>query len=71
MLSIDWRVPAAYGHAKSIPAAGFAWEYLRRHDEYHRDFMTIAEMKTPAANQLELFSQRWGLRFPVRPRIIT
>ena len=27
MLSIDGRSPAAYGHTKHIPAAGFAWEY--------------------------------------------
>ncbi|WP_415009401.1 transcriptional regulator domain-containing protein [Amaricoccus sp.] len=29
MLSgIDWRASVAYRHAKTIPAAGFAWEYL-------------------------------------------
>ena len=68
MLSIDWRAPAAYGHAKAIPPAGFAWEYLRRHEDYHRDFQRIASVKEPAAKELETFSQRWGLRFPVRPR---
>ena len=45
MLSIDWRAPAAYGHAKAIPPAGFAWEYLRRHEDYHRDFQTISQVK--------------------------
>ena len=31
MLSgIDWRASVAYRHAKTIPAAGFAWEYLIR-----------------------------------------
>lgn len=68
MLSIDWRAPAAYRHTKAIPAAGFAWEYLRRHEGYHRDFQTISGMKEPAADQLETFSKRWGLRFPVRSR---
>lgn len=68
MLSIDWRAPAAYEHTKSIPAAGFAWEYLRRHEDYHRDFQRISRMREPDAAQLETFSQRWGLRFPMRPR---
>ena len=41
MLSIDWRSPAAYRFAKSIPAAGFAWEYLRRDDDYRLAFQAI------------------------------
>ena len=28
MLSINWRATAAYGYAKVIPPADFAWEYL-------------------------------------------
>lgn len=68
MLSIDWRAPAAYGHAKAIPPAGFAWEYLRRHEDYHRDFQAISGVREPEAIQLDAFSQRWGLRFPVRSR---
>lgn len=66
MRSMDWRSPAAYQHAKRIPAAGFAWEYLRRDDDYHRDFDRINRVKRPAANALEAFSRRWGLRFPAR-----
>ncbi|GHC64826.1 transcriptional regulator domain-containing protein [Limoniibacter endophyticus] len=68
MLSIDWRSPAAYGYAKHIPAAGFAWEYLRRNDEYRQDCQTIALTGGTAARELEAFAHRWGLRFPVRSR---
>ena len=67
MLDIDWRSAAAYQHAKVIPAAGFAWEYLRRDDDYHRDFERVNRRKSPAATTLEAFSQRWGLRFPTQP----
>jgi len=63
MLSIDWRSPAAYQHAERIPAAGFAWEYLRRDGEYHRDYQRITHIRKPAARALEEFSTRWGLRF--------
>ncbi|MFZ5703932.1 transcriptional regulator domain-containing protein [Nitrobacter sp.] len=68
MLDIDWRSSAAYGHAKKIAAAGFAWEYLRRHDEYRHDFQTIARTRRPGIDRLEAFAQRWGLRFPNRSR---
>lgn len=71
MLSIDWRASAAYGHTKNIPAAGFAWEYLRRHEDYQRDFHAISRIRNPATGRLETFSQRWGLRFPVRSRDAT
>jgi len=66
MLSIDWRSPAAYKFAKSIPAAGFAWEYLRRDDEYRREFQSLTTSIKPDPERLEAFVQRWGLRFPDR-----
>ncbi|MFC5584861.1 transcriptional regulator domain-containing protein [Nitratireductor kimnyeongensis] len=67
MLDIDWRSPAAYKPAKSISAGGFAWEYLRRHDEYHRAYQIITRGEEPGSRSLEAFSKRWGLRFPLRP----
>lgn len=67
MLSIDWRSPAVYQHAEHLPAAGFAWEYLRRDDEYHRDFRRVIRAKRLGTPSLEQFSKRWGLRFSVRP----
>ncbi|WP_374345411.1 transcriptional regulator domain-containing protein [Phenylobacterium sp.] len=66
MLSIDWRSPAAYRFAKSIPAAGFAWEYLRRDDEYRSEFQAITASHEPAPERMEAFVQRWGLRFSDR-----
>lgn len=68
MLSIDWRAPAAYKHTKHIPAAGFAWEYLRRNEDYRREYQTLAATQRPDADRLETFTQRWGLRFRRRPR---
>ncbi len=67
MLTIDWRSPAVYEHTGDIPAAGFAWEYLRRDDEYHQDYKNLTSRKTQTAKALEAFSQRWGLRFRPRP----
>jgi hypothetical protein len=67
MLNINWRSPAAYRHAQRIPAAGLAWEYLRRDEDYQRDFERLKRMKKPSARRLEEFSKRWGLRFPAPP----
>ncbi len=66
MLSIDWQAPAAYEHADSIPAAGFAWEYLRRHDDYNKDYEELAAQRRLPKDRLGAFSERWGLRFPAR-----
>lgn len=71
MLRIDWRTPAAYEHAKSIPAAGFAWEYLRRNDEYQRDFHALPKIGKLSGRMLEAFPRRWGLRFSLRSRNTT
>ncbi len=68
MLKIDWRAPAAYVHTKTIPAAGFAWEYLRRNHDYRQDFQILVRAKRPNASELEAFARRWGVRFPARPR---
>ncbi|WP_285295763.1 MULTISPECIES: DUF6499 domain-containing protein [Hyphomicrobiales] len=61
MLNIDWRSAAEYGYAKSIPAAGFAWEYLRRDVDYHREFQAIAGLSEPDPDRLEAFVQRLGV----------
>lgn len=66
MPSTDWRSPAAYAHAKSIPAAGFAWEYLRRDEDYRRDFHRVRRLSRLDNNAQTAFSERWGLRFPDR-----
>ena len=70
MIRTDWRTPAAYRDAKNLPAAGFAWEYLRRNDEYRHDFQNIAVAARSEGSELEAFVKRWGLRFPQRSRRI-
>jgi hypothetical protein len=64
MLDIDWRSAEGYQHANLIPAAGFAWEYLRRDEDYHRAFDSMKRDELPTAVTLDTFSRRWGLRFP-------
>ena len=68
MQSIDWRTPAAYKHVKDLPAAGFAWEYLRRNEDYRKDVERLTRTERAAVEELDAFAARWGLRFRTRPR---
>ncbi|MGU3399871.1 transcriptional regulator domain-containing protein [Brucellaceae bacterium D45D] len=47
MQSIDWRNPAAYKRIKDLPPAGFAWEYLRRNEDYRHDVERLAQRREP------------------------
>ncbi len=69
MIINDWLADAAYQYADNIPIAGFAWEYLRRDEDYRRNFETLNRMEAPPVIALEAFSQRWGLRFPARSSV--
>ncbi|WP_369347437.1 transcriptional regulator domain-containing protein [Acetobacter okinawensis] len=62
----DWQSPAAYEHAQDIAAAGMAWEYLRRDDDYRRAFQKMKTLPAPKPGGSKAFSERWGLRFPCR-----
>ncbi|WP_206612793.1 transcriptional regulator domain-containing protein [Paenirhodobacter populi] len=64
MLDIEWWHHSAYGYMWQLAASGFAWEYLRRHDEYRQDCRTLAQPPRQDTAQLESFALRWGLLFP-------
>nr|WP_302795628.1 DUF6499 domain-containing protein [Shinella daejeonensis] len=51
-----------------MPAAGFAWEYLRRNNEYRQEYRALAASKQPDSEHLEAFVERWGVRFPQQSR---
>lgn len=68
MLDIEWWHHSAYGCIWQLAASGFAWEYLRRNNEYRRDCKTLTLVGRQSAKQLESFVDRWGLLFPKRSR---
>lgn len=67
MLHIDWGHDATYDYIWQLAASGFAWEYLRRNDEYRHDCQILALTRRQDEKQLESFARRWGLLFPKRP----
>jgi Family of unknown function (DUF6499) len=59
MSKFDWRSASAYDRAQSAEITGFAWECLRRNQNYQRDCQGISPISTVSAE----FRQRWGLSF--------
>ncbi|MGJ0454305.1 MAG: transcriptional regulator domain-containing protein [Methylocystis sp.] len=58
----DWRSPSAYDYLSNSNWPGFAWEYLRRNQQYRADHATPrfqAALETAFAGP----ERRWGLRF--------
>ena len=66
MSTSDWRTPAAYTYIRHISAAGLAWEYLRRDDDYRRDVHRVKMLPQSDREALAEFAGRWGLRFRSR-----
>ncbi|WP_458575164.1 DUF2285 domain-containing protein [Pseudaminobacter sp. NGMCC 1.201702] len=54
-------------HTKQIPAAGFAWENLRRNHDYRQDFLTIAQTGDRAAATLKRSHVAGASDFPCDP----
>ena len=62
-----WRSSADYDHVEDLTASNLAWEWLRRNEEYDKDFQALAGSDADLEPLTEDIRQRWGLRFPDRP----
>lgn len=61
MSELDWRSPEAYKRMQAADAPDFAWECLRRNDDYRREcraFLGGGSVEVTAE-----FRRRWGLSF--------
>ena len=58
----DWRSEQDYAKLDKAEIDAFAWEYLRRDNEYEQEFRNLkaAEQPIEAPHQ---FRQKWGLSF--------
>ncbi|WP_425442448.1 transcriptional regulator domain-containing protein [Sphingopyxis indica] len=63
MHKADWRTPAAYLSFSQYDRAGFAWEIIRRNQDYCTEFRQLSNTVAPDPKTLDRFSDRWGLRF--------
>jgi hypothetical protein len=62
MSAVDWRSDEDYANFESAEAEDIAWEWLRRHGEYHKDY---AALTSPArlSGAPDEFRYKWGLSF--------
>ena len=66
MRSADWRSPDEYKEALQFDAPEFAWEFLRRNADYHKDHASLrhlADNGRGTPEELNGFALRWGTRF--------
>jgi hypothetical protein len=62
MSAVDWASEQDYANLEKTEATDFAWECLRRDNEYERDFrsLTTAAQSDGAP---PAFRDKWGLSF--------
>lgn len=65
----DWRSAANYASCQQHDRAGFAWEIIRRNDDYARDYDRLTKDASGDPADTERFARRWGLRFGADPKL--
>jgi Family of unknown function (DUF6499) len=64
-----WRTHSTYDYLDDLQPGGYAWEFLRRNEDYQHDYRErlITDREDMEGSALE---QRWGLRFfrPTQPK---
>lgn len=59
-----WQTSSTYDYLDHLTASDVGWEYLRRNDDYQRDYAEIAHPADDLERMIDRARQRWGLRFP-------
>ncbi|WEO65098.1 transcriptional regulator domain-containing protein [Rhizobium rhizogenes] len=62
-----WRSSSSYDYVDQLTAPDIGWEWLRRNDDYLRDYAEFSSASTGSPPLMERVGRRWGLRFPCRP----
>ena len=65
-----WRTPSNYDYTDHLNASDVGWEWLRRNQDYQRDFDALQNAATHTPALIKRASLRWGLRFsrPTEPQ---
>lgn len=67
-----WRSASRADDFASLDYADFAQEFLRRNDDYRRDYRrmmeSLREGQVAPSAACEDLARRWGMDFPLRPR---
>lgn len=60
-----WRSSERYEYVQDLVSPELAWEWLRRNEDYQRDFEAAQLELNADTAATEAARSRWGLRFPV------
>ncbi|WP_230646605.1 MULTISPECIES: DUF6499 domain-containing protein [unclassified Bradyrhizobium] len=64
----SWRSSTAYEYVDDLQASDLAWEFLRRNEDYRREYKRLQSKTDSSDPAKESFAQRWGLSFRARSR---
>ncbi len=64
-----WRSSEHYDYVEDLVSPELAWEWLRRNEDYQRDFEAAQVEPNADTAATEATRSRWGLRFPVSPAL--
>jgi hypothetical protein len=63
-----WRSSSDYDYVDQLTGPDIGWEWLRRNEAYQRDYAELTHVSSEPPPLTEGAGERWGLRFPCRPR---
>ncbi|WP_291730482.1 DUF6499 domain-containing protein [Bradyrhizobium sp.] len=66
--SSRWRSSSDYDYVDHLTAPDVGWEWLRRNEDYQRDYAQLTSASRDSPSMSEGAGRRWGLRFPCRTR---
>ncbi|WP_186398139.1 transcriptional regulator domain-containing protein [Stappia sp. P2PMeth1] len=58
-----WHSSSTYDYLDHLTAPDVGWEWLRRNDDYQRDFDALRTARSQTPDLIERASVWWGLRF--------
>jgi hypothetical protein len=65
-----WRDNGSYDYFDTLPIEGLAWECLRRHEPYQRQYRALLTARAEKAPLRPEAQRLWGLRFPGQAGLI-
>src|SRR3546814_15421938 len=67
-LTSDLRNDRCYHFFVTLPIEGLAWECLRRHIPYHKQYASLVDASAESLPLPREVQQHWGLRFRSKAR---
>lgn len=62
-----WRSSPNYDYVDHLTAPDVGWEWLRRNEDYQREYAEIAGASSKSPSLIARGGEAWGLRFLCRP----